>query len=201
MTDREVVWAAICLKCTENARWPTVILSPVNESTKQVRNDLNKHGSFVLALSMILGSVSRLLHCVLRSLGDWLLVICRSFEAKPIVRGDRSNCSCEASLVGDKAQNNSLLSTSATLASLYEGLLCFSVLTYFSKVRIFHATIENGQLLQYGHTYQLNDHTNVKTMDARTRVLRNGAKTETFAPQNDRATERNVNFLLTATVL
>ena len=37
-------------------------------------------------------------------------------------------------------------------------------------------------------------------MDARTRVLWNGAKTETFAPQNDRAMERNVNFLLTATV-
>ena len=89
---------------------------------------------------------------------------------------------------------------SATLASLYEGLLCFSVLTYFSKARIFHAAIENGQLLQYGHAYQLNDRTNVKTMDARMRVLRNGAKMETFAPQNDRATERDVNFLLTATV-
>ena len=130
----------------------------------------------------------------------WLLVSCRSFEAKPIVRGDRSNCLCEASLVGDKTWNNSLLFTSATLASLYEGLLCFSVLTYFSKARIFHAAIENSQLLQYGHAYQLNDRTNVKTMDARTRVLWNGAKTETFAPQNDRAMERNVNFLLTATV-
>ena len=40
---------------------------------------------------------------------------------------------------------------SATLVSLYEWLLCFSVLTYmymyFSKSRIFHAAIENGQLL------------------------------------------------------
>ena len=88
---------------------------------------------------------------------------------------------------------------SATLASLYEGLLCFSVLTYFLKARIFHAAIENGQLLPYGHAYQLNNRTNVKTMDARMRILRNGAKTETFAPQNDRA-ERNVIFLLSTTV-
>ena len=48
---------------------------------------------------------------------------------------------------------------SATLASLNVGLLCFSVLTYFSKARIFHVAIKNGQL-QYGHTYQLNDRTN-----------------------------------------
>ena len=79
---------------------------------------------------MVLGIVSRLLHCVLRSLGDWLPVSCCSFEAKLIVRGDYLNCLCEASLVGDKMQNNSLLSMSATLASLYKGLLCFSVLTY-----------------------------------------------------------------------
>ena len=38
-------------------------------------------------------------------------------------------------------------------------------------------------------------------MDACTHVLRNGAKTETFAPQNDRTTEWNVNFLLTAAVI
>ena len=31
-------------------------------------------------------------------------------------------------------------------------------------------------------------------------VLWNGVKTETFSPQNDRTTELNVNFLLTATV-
>ena len=151
---------------------------------------------------MVLGNVSHLLHCILWLLGDsWLPVSCHLFETKLIVRGDHSNCLHKASLEGDKTQNNSLLSTSATLASLYEGLLCFSVLTYLSKAWIFHATIENGQLLQYGHAYQLNNRTNVKTMDMRTRVLRNDAKTETFAPQNDRATEWNVNFLLTATVL
>ena len=90
---------------------------------------------------------------------------------------------------------------SATLANLYEGLLCFSVLTYLSKAWIFHATIENSRLLQYSHTYQLNDRTNIKTMDVRRHVLRNDAKMETFAPQNDHAMERNINFLLTATVL
>ena len=47
---------------------------------------------------------------------------------------------------------------------------------------------------------KLNNRTNVKTMDVRTRVLWNGAKTEMFAPQNDCATERNINFLLTAIV-
>ena len=150
---------------------------------------------------MVLGSVSCLLNCVLRSLRRlWLPVNCRSFEAKPIVRGDRSNCLCEASLVGDKTQNNSLLSTSATLVSLYEELPCFSVLTYFSKARIFHAAIENGQLLQYGHAYQIKQSHERKTMDARMRVLQNGAKTKTFAPQNDHAMERNINFLLTTTV-
>ena len=51
---------------------------------------------------------------------------------------------------------------SATLASLYKGLLRFSMLTYFSKARIFHTAIKNGQLLWYGHAYQLNDRTNVK---------------------------------------
>ena len=144
-----------------------------------------------LALSMIVGSVSRLLHCFTIARRLWRRVSSRSIEAKPIVRGDRSNCSCEESLVGDKTQSNSLLSTCAKLASLYEELLCFSVLTYFLKARIFYAAIENGQLLQYGHAYQLNDRTNTKTMDARMRVLRNGAITETFAPRNDRATERN----------
>ena len=39
---------------------------------------------------------------------------------------------------------------SATLVSLYGGLLCFSMLTYFSQAQIFHAAIENSQLLQYG---------------------------------------------------
>ena len=32
-------------------------------------------------------------------------------------------------------------------------------------------------------------------------VLRNGVKTETFSPKNDRTTELNVNFLLTAAVI
>ncbi len=59
---------------------------------------------------------------------------------------------------------------------------------------------ENGQLLQYGHAYQLSVRANVKTMYARAGVLRNGAKTETLSPQNDRAMKRNVNFLLAATV-
>ena len=62
------------------------------------------------------------------------------------------------------------------------------------------AAIKNGQLLQYGHAYQLNDRANVKTMDARAPVLHNGTKTEMVAPQNDRPTEWSVNFLLTTTV-
>ena len=83
----------------------------------------------------------------------------------------------------------------ATLASLYEGLLCLSMLTYFSKARIFHAAIKNCQLLLYGHTYQLNDRTDIKMMDARTCILWNSAKTETFAPQNDHAMKQSVNFI------
>ena len=60
----------------------------LNESTKQVRNVLSKHGLFLLALSMVLGSVSRLLHYVFDLLGDsdCQLVVAhskpsRSFEA------------------------------------------------------------------------------------------------------------------------
>jgi hypothetical protein len=60
--------------------------------------------------------------------------------------------------------------------------------------------IENGQLLQYSHAYQLSGRANMETMDARARVLWNGAKTETLSPRNNRTTERNVNFLLAATV-
>ena len=82
---------------------------------------------------------------------------------------------------------------SATLASLYGGILCFSVLTYFSKAQIFHAAIENSQLLQYGHAYQLNNRANVK-MDARVRVLRISVKMETVTSQNHCATEQKVNF-------
>ena len=83
------------------------------------------------------------------------------------------------------------MSVAYTLVSLYRGLLCFSAPAYFSKARFFYTKIENSQLLQYGHAYQLNDRTNVKTMDARTLVLCNSVKTETVAPQNDRATEWN----------
>ena len=68
------------------------------------------------------------------------------------------------------------------------------------KSLFFPCGIENDQLLQYSHAYQLSDCVNVKTIDARVRVLRNGVKTETFVPQKDCTTKRNVNFLLTATV-
>ena len=60
--------------------------------------------------------------------------------------------------------------------------------------------IENGQLLQYGHAYQLRVCTNIIMMDAQvcvySCVLHNGMKTETFSPQNDRITELNVNFFI-----
>jgi hypothetical protein len=59
---------------------------------------------------------------------------------------------------------------------------------------------ENGQLLQYGHAYQLSVRANIKTMYAHACILLNGVKTETLSPQNDRATKQNVNFLLAATV-
>ena len=119
-------------------------------------------------------------------------------ETKPIVWGNHSNCSHEACLVGDKTQNNSLHSRSSTLASLYGGL-CLSMLTYFSEAQIFHTAIENSQLLQYSHAYQLKDCTNVKMMDACTRIATSERyKTETVASQNNHATERNINILLTA---
>ena len=64
------------------------------------------------------------------------------------------------------------------------------MLTYFSKARIFHTAIENSQLLQYGHAYQLNDRVNVK-MDACVRILRNSVKTETVVAMNAEPHEEN----------
>ena len=72
------------------------------------------------------------------------------------------------------------MSATYTLMNLYGGLLCFSMLTYFSKAQIFHMAIENGQLLQYGHAYQLYDRVNVTTMDTHVHILHNGAKTENY---------------------
>ena len=118
----------------------------------------------------------------------------KSFEA--IARTARMKRIWQAT----KHKITAFFSTSTMLASLYGGFLCFSMLPYFSKARIFHVAIENSQLLQYGHAYQLNDRTNVKTMDACVHVLYKGAKMKTVTPQNDRPTERNINFLLTATV-
>ena len=138
---------------------------------RQVRNVLSMQRTFHRSLSC-------LLHCVLQSLGnsDCLLFVAHSklselFETIALFVG-------KTCLASEKALNNSIL---ATLVSLYEGLLYFSVLTYFSKAQIFHSAIENSQLLQYSHTYQSNNRTNVKTMDTRMRVLRNGAKTEMVA--------------------
>ena len=51
-----------------------------------------------------------------------------------------------------------------------------------------------SQLYHYSHSYQLNNHVNVKTMDTYMCTFCNGAKTETVAPQDDRAMEWNVNF-------
>ena len=87
----------------------------------------------------------------------------------------------------------------ATLARLYGKLLC-SMLTYvyFSKARIFHMAIENGELLIWS-CLPIN-RANVKLIDMCVRILRNGVRMETVAPQNDHATEQNINFLLQATL-
>ena len=59
------------------------------------------------------------------------------------------------------------------------------------------------KLLKYGHAYKLSVCAKVKMMDARECVLPRTTERyemETFSPQNDRTTELNINFLLTATV-
>ena len=70
-------------------------------------------------------------------------------------------------------------------------LLCGSLLLESSFLP--HG-IENDQLLQYSHAYKLSDCANIKTIDTRAYVLQDGVKMETFAPQNDYRTKRNVNF-------
>ena len=105
-------------------------------------------------------------------------------------------------LASDKIQNICLLLTSATLANLCGGYCASLCLPTALKLESSMRQSRNGQLLQYGHAYQLNDRMNVKTTDMRMHVLRNRVKRETVAPQNDRATEQNVNFIkLTSSLL
>ena len=85
---------------------------------------------------------------------------------------------------------NNLLSTSATLASLYEVLLCFSVFTYFSKAQIFYVAIENGAVRSCTPIKQYCEHKKDGL-----HILRNANGAKTGAPQNNRAMEQNVNFL------
>jgi hypothetical protein len=84
------------------------------------------------------------------------------------VQGDRSNYSREMYLATDKTQNDSLLSTSAVLGSLYiRGLIVLLRGSWLLKSSFLPRGTENGQLLQYGHAYQLSVRAKVKTMDAR----------------------------------
>ena len=118
-------------------------------------------------------------------------------------RGDRSNYSREMYLTIDKTQRYSFLSMSATLSSLYEGWLCFSVTHSFPIARFFHAA---SRMVNYCSTVtptnkRLRERKNDGCTHMRTSpVPRNGVKTETFSPQNDHAMELNITFLLTAAV-
>ena len=80
-----ILWSLNGDKVGTNGTWTIQIW--------QIRNVLSMQRTFYQSLS-------RLLHCVLRSLGDSAC----SFKAKRIVRGDRSNCLCKMYLASDKTQ-------------------------------------------------------------------------------------------------
>jgi hypothetical protein len=86
-----------------------------------------------------------------------LLLLVGSQEDNFFVRGDRWNYSHETYLATDSESVqglDELLRGSRLLKSLF-----------------LPRGIENGQLLQYGHAYQLSGRVNVKMMDARTSAM------------------------------
>ena len=118
-----------------------------------------------------------------------LLVICCLFKAKLIVRGD---CSREVYLASNKTQitqpfNVCCIYSSEPVQGIVV-LLCACLLLKSSFLP--HDNWEQS-IITIWSRLPINDRTNVKTMDARTLVLCNSVKTETVAPQNNRATEWN----------
>ena len=88
---------------------------------------------------------------------------------------------------------------SATLSSLYEGWLCFSVAHSFPKHHFFH---EAPRKVNYCSTVMpipikhLCECKNYGSACAYFPILRNSVKMETFSPQNDHTTKLNINFFI-----
>ena len=115
-------------------------------------------------LSPFYHSLSPLLNYVLWSLGDsdcWLFVV----RSKPSQLLRPRLELITQSISGRQSTKQQPSFQIWYISEPVWGLLCFAVPSYFSKARFFHVAIDKGQILQYGHTYQLNDCTNVKTMD------------------------------------
>ena len=99
---------------------------------------------------------------------------------------------------------------SATLSSLYEGWLCFSVahasLSLMASQKLISSTQHREQSIIAVRSCLPIKHLHVCECKndgctcAYASVRQNGVKMEMFSPQNNRATEPNVNFLLTTTV-
>ena len=70
-----------------------------------------------------------------------------------------------------------------------QGFFCTSLLLTTSQKLFFPHSIKSSQL--YCHTYQLNNCKNEKRWMC---LLQNSMKMETFAPQNNHATEQNKKF-------
>ena len=142
-----------------------------------------------------------MLRWLLRSLGGSTWPLAGS-QAESFFFCSRRSLELLARNVPDDRQDTKvqLLSTSATLSSPHEGWLCFSVAHGFPKARFFHAAsiIAVRSRLPIK---RLHERKNDGCTCAYSTVPQNGVKTETFSPQNNRATELNVNFLLIATVV
>ena len=139
-----------------------------------------------------------------------LPVICRSFKSKPIVAVFfvfffclrwSLNCSRGVYLVSCKTQKNSLLSTSATSASLCEGLLYASPWLTTSRKLISSMwqqewsiiAVRSHLLCSYKHS---RERKNIDTCACVVHAYVGRCETETFTHWNDHRTKLNVNFLL-----
>ena len=116
-----------------------------------------------LSLAMLASTIARQLYSAACWKPSWQLFL---------AQGNSSNYSLETYLTIDKTQRYSFLSMSATLSNLYEGWL--QVLLHCSRLSeslFLPCGIENCQLKQYSHAYQLSVCAKVKTMDVCACVL------------------------------
>ena len=113
-------------------------------------------------------SLSCLLHCVLQWLGD---LNCQLFDAHSKPSRSFKVIALFARGAATKHKNNSLLRLllmSCYISEPLQGVVLFLRVCLLLECSFLPCS---SQLLQYGHAYQLKDHTNVKMTDVRMYIL------------------------------